>query len=472
MVIVINYRLTIIFILIHLLFASVSAQKKVHVYGNAPSYSGEKITFLIKYNPVINIDSVVGECIIDEEGDFLCNINVKNSRKIIVPLGQFKGYFYGIPGEKYRLSFPPLKKKTYIHEINPFFKEKIIHLSVVNEDNKGLNNLIRTFDNRFYPALNEAAVKAYTHRKTENKSLADTLDKINVNCSIPFYNNYKRYNLELLKIVSEGNSSKQKEMISGGLLPLNYNNPACLELIDQIFNNYFSKLARTEKGKNIYSSVNREKSYSLLLEIVKSDIRYPNDSLAEFIILKNITREFSQDNFSKEGLLEILDSMSADSDIDVHKIYAKQIKENLTRLLRGFPAPDFELENKQGDPVILKNFRGKYVYLGFCSTYSYPCMQQFRILNELMKKYEENLEIIIVMADDDAAKVENFSQNYGFDGTVLTVGKRKGIFEKYKIKAYPTYYLIDRDGDLLLSPSPTPAENFESIFKNILKEKN
>jgi thioredoxin-related protein len=52
--------------------------------------------------------------------------------------------------------------------------------------------------------------------------------------------------------------------------------------------------------------------------------------------------------------------------------------------------------------------------------------------------------------------------------TVLIAGTRNDLLKQYKIKAYPTYYLIDPDGNFLFSPAPSPAENFESVFRNIL----
>ena len=99
-------------------------------------------------------------------------------------------------------------------------------------------------------------------------------------------------------------------------------------------------------------------------------------------------------------------------------------------------------------------------------------MKQFRLLNELLKKFKKNLVIVIVMADNDISIVKQFAVDYGFEGIVLIAGTRDDILKQYKIKSYPTYYLIDPDGNFLLSSVPTPEENFESVFRKILNTRH
>ena len=454
-------------LIIHLLCFSLYGQN-VEISGNAPAYKGEKIEFFLSSNPVIHIDEPVGECFVDSEGDFFCELNIEKTCRVYVPLEIYRCYFYAIPGNRYNLSLPPPKNKTIEQELNPYFREILIHMGVLNEDKKGLNYLIQEFDKLFYPLLESVAIKAYTHKTSDFNSLLDKLNNLDDSTTVPFYNNYKKYNIELLKIFSSGFSAKQRKLFSNAGLPLDYNNPSCVELINQIFNNYFSNLGRTKEGKRIYTCINRDGNYSELLGIVRNDLSASSDSLPELLIMKSINEGIYQKNFSGKGLLGILDSLRVSTKIVVHRIFAKQIKEDITRLMKGFPAPDFGLENTADSITELSKLKGKHVYLGFCSTRSYPCMRQFRLLNELLKNLDENLVIVIVLVDKNNSVVKKFAQDYGFEGMVLIAGTRNDLLKQYKIKSYPTYYLIDPDGNFLLSPAPSPEENFESIFRKIL----
>jgi len=456
-----------ILLIIQVLCFSLYGQN-VEISGNAPAYKGEKIEFFLSPNPIIHVDKSVGECLIDSEGDFFCELNIKKTCRVFVPLEFYRGYFYVIPGNRYNLSLPPPKKKTIEQELNPYFKEVIIHLGILNEDRTGLNNLVQKFDDLFYPLLNDAAINAYIHKTSDYNSIIDMLNSLDDSTAVPFYNNYKKYNIELLKIISSGFSAKQKKLFSSAELFLDYNNPSCIALINQVFNNYFSKLARTKEGRRIYACINRDRNYFSLLELVKDDLSASNDSLPELVILKSIHEGFYQERFSNKGLFEILDSLQVSTKIAAHRFFAEQIREDVTRLMKGFPAPDFALENTADSITELSTLKGKYVYLGFCSARSYPCMKQFRLLNELLKKFKKNLVIVIVMADNDISIVKQFAVDYGFEGIVLIAGTRDDILKQYKIKSYPTYYLIDPDGNFLLSSVPTPEENFESVFRKIL----
>ncbi len=463
----IKFRKAGILLIIQALCFSLYGQN-VEISGNAPAYKGGKIEFFLSPNPIIHIDEPVGECFVDSEGDFFCELNIEKTCRVYVPLGIYRGYFYVIPGNRYDLSLPPPKKKTIEQELNPYFSEIIIHLGITNEDKTGLNYLVQKFDDLFYPLLNDAAINAYIHKASDYNRLIDTLNSLDDSPAVPFYYDYKKYNIELLKIISSGFSKEHTKLFSSAGLSLDYNNPPCVVLINQVFNNYFSNLARTKEGKSIYTFINRDKNYFSLLKLVKNDLSASNDSLPELVILKGIFEGFYQTKFSNKGLFEILDSLQVSTKIVAHRIFAKQIREDVTRLMKGFPAPDFALENTADSITELNALKGKYVYLGFCSARSYPCMRQFRLLNELLKKFYENLAIVIVMVDNDISVVKKFAQDYGFEGIVLIAGTRNDILKQYKIKSYPTYYLVDPDGNFLLSSVPTPEENFESVFQNIL----
>lgn len=463
----IKVRKTGIVLIIQIFCFSLFGQN-VKIYGNAPAYAGEEIEFFVSPNPVTRFEESAGKCNVDNNGNFNCELNIKKTCRIDIPLGIYRGYFYARPGNRYELALPLPKKKTEEQKLNPYFSETDIHLGILNEDKKGLNYLVRKFDETFRPLLNVAAIKAYTHKSADYISFIDKLNKLEDSTSNIFYNNYKKYSIKLLQMVSSGYSSKKRNLFSFAGLPLDYNNPSFITLFNQVFHQYFSSLGRSKNGQRIYTDINRTRNYTGLLETVKNDLTFANDSLPELVILKNIYDGFYQEEFSNEGLLAILDSLRSDTKISEHKFFAEQIREEVTRLMKGFPAPGFALPNITDSIIELKTLKGKYVYLCFCSARSYPCMEQISLLSDLLKKYSEKLSIVIVMADSDYSVVKKFAQNYGFEGIVLIAGTRNDLFKQYKIKAYPTYYLIDPDGNFVLSPAPSPIENFESGFRNIL----
>jgi hypothetical protein len=56
-----------------------------------------------------------------------------------------------------------------------------------------------------------------------------------------------------------------------------------------------------------------------------------------------------------------------------------------------------------------------------------------------------------------------------YDWKFLLYDRQPGVLKDYDIRAYPTYFLIGPDGKLILSPAPSPSENFESRLFEIMK---
>jgi len=41
----------------------------------------------------------------------------------------------------------------------------------------------------------------------------------------------------------------------------------------------------------------------------------------------------------------------------------------------------------------------------------------------------------------------------------------------YDVRAFPTYYLIDREGKLAISPAPAPGDDFEARLFSLLRSR-
>ncbi|MBL0046763.1 MAG: hypothetical protein IPP32_01510 [Bacteroidetes bacterium] len=61
-------------------------------------------------------------------------------------------------------------------------------------------------------------------------------------------------------------------------------------------------------------------------------------------------------------------------------------------------------------------------------------------------------------------------KNKNLTTVFLFAGADETIRELYNLKAIPSYYLIDRDGDLLFSPAKKPSDNIEQVFQDLMKK--
>jgi thiol-disulfide isomerase/thioredoxin len=113
----------------------------------------------------------------------------------------------------------------------------------------------------------------------------------------------------------------------------------------------------------------------------------------------------------------------------------------------GQAAPAFTLPTLQKDqPVALKSFAGKVIYLDFWASWCLPCRTSFPLLNKLHEKLKaQGFEVIAINLDEDKAKAEKFLQEFQVGFTVLRDAKGEWA-DKYVVESMPTSFIIDKKG--------------------------
>lgn len=108
-------------------------------------------------------------------------------------------------------------------------------------------------------------------------------------------------------------------------------------------------------------------------------------------------------------------------------------------------APDFELENLNGERIRLSQLRGKPVVLNFWATWCAPCVIEMPIIQRSYEKYPGQFHVLAINADEPHLKVERFVEDIGLTFEVL-LDPGGAIQELYQIRGYPTSYFVDAEG--------------------------
>lgn len=459
-------------LLFSLLFSSNALLAQVKLFGNAPSYKGEELIFYSFSDMITQTEEELARCKVAADGKFSCELKIDETTYIFSHLGIYRAYMFVEPGQDYKIVLPPFEPKTESQRLNPFFREVDLHIGIENMKPNDLNYLISTFDLAFNENFDQIVMEAYSGVQTISlDSLIIRLEDIFSKHNQPFFNAYRKYRYGLLSQLS---LMQQSRSISENYFqdkPILYNNPSYMELFNLLFDKYFLFISRSETGNAVFNNITGQRSYTNLKNTLAQDDVLKNDSLLELVILKGLHDGFFDDKFSRSALLAVLDSIYTTSKIAEHIMIAQNIRSKVTRLLAGFVPAPFELYDVNGNLFSLRNFEGKYVYLNFCSTSSYTCLQEFSLLEKLYEKHRKRLEIVTISVDRDINDLKNFLDQTHYNWTFLHYGNKPDIIKDFDVRAFPTYFLIGPDRRLITSPAPSPKENFEIQFFRLLRSR-
>jgi thiol-disulfide isomerase/thioredoxin len=456
---------------IFLCLAPLSA-KNTTISGLATTYKGDDIVFKT-YKDYITLDEVeLFRAKVDTSGHFSITLPINETVYVFTCLGIYKGHMYVEPGEKYNIIFPDKQDKTPAEKSNPFYEYTEFMIGISKGGMYELNFMIRSFDNSYFPYFNKLAlnVKTQANPKELERAIAE-MQKPWDSIQNDFFKQYIYYRLGMLRLLGYQYKTKTVSVEYFQKSKILYRHIAYMELFKQVYDKYFTFFSATPEGKQIFDDINHKKSYSSLKKTLQQDEVLKNDSLLELVVLKNLYDNFYSDKFSREALVVILDSLSASTTNSMHKQIAANIRIKVTSLMPGYAPFAFSLYDRNKNLVNLRDLKGSYVYLNFCTCSSYSCFKEFEALQKLQDKYGSKMRIITVVCDGSLSDMQNFLSKNKYSWIFLNYTNQPEVMENYRIKAYPVYVFIDKDGRIMYSPCLSPGENFESILEKLLRKR-
>ena len=114
----------------------------------------------------------------------------------------------------------------------------------------------------------------------------------------------------------------------------------------------------------------------------------------------------------------------------------------------GNLAPDFQLDNLDGQSISLSDFRGKPVLVNFWASWCPPCRSEMPFIQDTFtdKKWaDKGLVVLAIDIGESPSTVSEFVNKYGLTFPVL-LDITQDVSLEYYVRAIPTTFLIDRDG--------------------------
>lgn len=121
---------------------------------------------------------------------------------------------------------------------------------------------------------------------------------------------------------------------------------------------------------------------------------------------------------------------------------------SLTEMPSNIPAPDFTLQDSDGNTHRLSDYRGKVVIINFWATWCPPCREEMPAMQrawEIIQK--EDMVMLGINLGEDEDTIFAFTANYPVEFPLL-MDEDSSATRDWPVAGLPTTYIVDPDGNV------------------------
>lgn len=109
-------------------------------------------------------------------------------------------------------------------------------------------------------------------------------------------------------------------------------------------------------------------------------------------------------------------------------------------------APEFELNDLNGQPVAISDYQGKILFLNFWQTTCPPCIEEMPDFLEFMEDQPDDVTWLTVNFEETDQMVREFFAEYDFLGIPTVMDYNSDVRYRYGVFGAPVTFIIDPDG--------------------------
>jgi cytochrome c biogenesis protein CcmG, thiol:disulfide interchange protein DsbE len=116
----------------------------------------------------------------------------------------------------------------------------------------------------------------------------------------------------------------------------------------------------------------------------------------------------------------------------------------------GFLAPDFTLEDLEGNTYSLSDLRGRPILVNFWASWCPPCRAEMPAIQRTYQAYQEDgLLVLAVNAanQDSLAEASRFVEQHNLTFPIL-LDRDGSVSRLYEVRSLPTSFFFDREGKI------------------------
>ena len=444
--------------------------QNVTISGIAMNADFEKIRIVKFKDQISYLEETIGEVVIDSLGRFSMSFQIDETLYTKIKLGFHSAGLYVEPGGIYEI-FIPADPEGSFFRLKPTYDSPYLNFEIINSDYYELNSMISKLNIVFDDFIINNFNAIYRQRQRDKiDTLKRIIKTVFTKRSNKYFNDYVEYkiaSIEQLARLKSRDSIEKQYFENENIL---YENIEYMDFFNQFFSKYLTATSKNFDIDELIKIINRGEAYLNLMKFLADEKVFSDKIFRELVILKSLKDIYYIPGFSQKEIISQLKFVSENGVSEQNRQIAHDIIFVLTQFDIGTPAPAFSLKDKNNKIKRLDDFVGKYIYLNFWSSDCIPCLLEMDSLRNLKSKYENEIEFISIGVDEDREKVFNRAGELNYNWTILDYNHNNSLLEDYKVKAFPFYVLVDKEGNILKYPANSPFENAEKIFQELIKK--
>ncbi len=355
-----------IFLLFGLFFYANLVDAEVIIHCENKEYAGQRLEFFSPADPVTAEKELAFTLEFDQSGKSRTTVNCSNALNVFCEFGIYHGMLLIEPNSTLELKLPPIRRKSFADEKNPYFMP--VSFWFVTTNPQQANNLISDFDIQLNQLTDKYFDQLYFRQSRKiYDSLLYFLNKKFDSPASEAFQFHKKMKLKMVEAEAFRLKPEDYSQIFSGIKPEYWLRPSFTELFGKTFGGQLSFEAKTLKGADIRKAVNSS-NVSFLLDHVKSKYNISGE-IAELALVKMLHDAFYSGDFSKAAIQQMVKSERfTKSKTTLINTTAKNISAKLSHLQPGTLAAPVCLKTIAGLSVCTNTNKTKFKYLVFADT--------------------------------------------------------------------------------------------------------
>ncbi len=465
-------RMTILFILLS--FSTlVFSYNPITIKGKAPFAANQSLR-IYQYDDLISYKRIIiANAKIDKAGDFSATLNLTRPTYIMFAINFLESELYVEPQKEYQIHFEFLNPVENVAEVSA--KEIPMLTIVENDDFKELNQQINMLNNAVADFLTQNNNFKRIYYRADKKQL-DSLKMLIYGdwgrTTDSYFKTYQKYTFASYENIIYSKSADSTFIKYLNESEFFVENTAFMLFFNVFFDKYYESPTSKLPAVEFKRVINEEPSLSKILDLMGKDPILKNEIIREMVLIKVLQSAFVDDRFDYRNVVGLLYELAETTKFPDHKKMAMNVIDQLKNKLNGKQILEYSLKNVNGSTTKLSEFKDKYIYIHFFTTDCNSCVRDMFGLQKIQEEFKDSVQIVSISLDINTAKLFHFVNKYTqFNWPILSFANNFEFIEAYGLKGLPLAIFLDKSGNIIMFPAPTPEENLTQLFSIIYKDK-